>query len=70
MFTKRRAIGLAAAAAAASLMVVTAWSAGAQEPTAAPTPDRGVYQLTGADDAQARTAVVSIGRRRAGRGPR
>jgi carboxypeptidase T len=61
MLTKRRAIGLAAAAAAASLMVVTAWSAGAQEPTAAPTPDRGVYQLTGATDVQGRTAVVSSG---------
>ncbi|MGH3758522.1 M14 family metallopeptidase [Actinophytocola sp.] len=62
MFTKRRAIGLAAAAAAAALMVVTAWSAGAQEPTAAPpAPDRGLYTLTGADTVQTRTQVVNSG---------
>src|SRR4051794_8721729 len=61
MFTKRRAIGLAAAGAAAAMLMVTAWQAGAQEPTAAPPPERGVYQLTGAADAPARTKVVSSG---------
>jgi len=60
MFTKRRALGLAAAAATA-LMVVTAWSAGAQEPTAAQAPDRGLYRVTGAQDAQDRTAVANSG---------
>lgn len=60
MFTKRRALSLAAAAATA-LMVVTAWSAGAQEPTAAPSPDRGLYRVTGAQDAAARTAVANSG---------
>jgi carboxypeptidase T len=61
MFTKRRAIGLAAAGAVAALLAVTAWQAGAQETKAAPTPDRGVYQLTGAADASARTKVVGAG---------
>ncbi|HEY7596227.1 MAG TPA: M14 family metallopeptidase [Actinophytocola sp.] len=61
MLTKRRAVGLAAATAAVALLVTTAWQAGAQEPTAAPAPERGVYQLTGASDAPARTQVVSSG---------
>ncbi len=64
MFTTRRAMGLAVSAGVAvatALTVVTAWSAGAQEPTAAPAPGRGVYQLTGARDVQARTEVVNSG---------
>ena len=43
MFTKRRAVGLVAATAAAALLVVTAWPAGAQEPTAAGRPGPGPY---------------------------
>jgi carboxypeptidase T len=62
MFTKRRAIGLGAATAAAALLVVTAWSAGAQEQAAAPAaPDRGLYTLSGADTVQTRTEVVNSG---------
>jgi carboxypeptidase T len=62
MLTKRRAIGLAAATAAAALLVTTAWQAGAQEPAAAPAaPDRGLYNLTGADTVKTRTEVINSG---------
>jgi carboxypeptidase T len=60
MFTKRRVLALAAAA-ATGLVLVTGWAAGAQEPTAAPTPDRGLYRVTDAADVAARTEVASSG---------
>ena len=58
MSTKRR---LLAAAAAAALVLVAGWSAAAQEEPAAASPDRGLYRVTGAANAQARTEVASSG---------
>jgi len=59
MSSKRRAL---ATAVAAALVLVTGWSAAAQEttPGTAP-PDRGIYQVTGATDAEARTEVARTG---------
>lgn len=56
MSSTRRAL---ATVAAAALVLATGWSATAQENT--PPPDRGIYQVTGADDAQARTEVARTG---------
>lgn len=60
MFTKRRARALVAAA-AAGLVVATGRPAGAEEPTTAPSPDRGLYRVIDAADAAARTEVASAG---------
>lgn len=57
MLTKRRVLGAAAGMAAAAALV-TGWPAGAQEPTI---PDQGLYVVTGASDAHARTEVAQSG---------
>jgi carboxypeptidase T len=60
MFTKRRVLGVGAGVTAAVLALVTGWQAGAQEEAAAP-PDRGLYEVHGADTAAERTDVAASG---------
>jgi carboxypeptidase T len=57
MLTKRRVLGAAVGMAVAGALVA-GWPAGAQEP---PVPDQGLYSVTGARDAAARTAVAQTG---------
>src|SRR5262245_17258881 len=57
MLTKRRVL-VAAVGMAATAALVVGWPAGAQEPTV---PDQGLYSVTGADDAPARTSVAQTG---------
>lgn len=61
MVTTRR---LLAVATAAALALVAGWSAVADDsgrPDSAATPDRGLYRVTGAADAQARTRIANSG---------
>ena len=60
MIGKRRVLGAGAGVTAAVLVLVTGWQAGATE-TSAPAPDRGLYEVLGADTADARTDVTRTG---------
>lgn len=59
MLTKRRVLGAGAGVTAAVLVLVTGWQAGAAEEPAVP--DQGLYQVQGADTADARTDVTRTG---------
>jgi len=61
MLNKRRVLGAGAGVTAAVLALVAGWQAGAQENTAAAAPDRGLYEVHGADTATERTEVADTG---------
>ena len=58
MLTKRRVLGAGAGVTAAVLALVTGWQAGADQPAV---PDRGLYEVHGADTATSRTEVAQTG---------